>query len=185
MTPLQLSIQRPGRRPPTARTARLIAGAIALPMALFAAGGASAQQGKVKATHGAWQLNCGNPPGKKEEKCALVQSVTAEDRPNVGLTVIFLKTVDGKKRLLRVVAPLGVLLPAGLGLKIDNKDIGQVPFIKCGRVGCISEVVVKDELVEALSSGKQAIFIIFQTPDAGIGIPVSLNGFKAGLGAIK
>jgi invasion protein IalB len=51
----------------------------------------------------------------------LIQSVTAEDRPNVGLTVIVLKTADQKSRLMRVLAPLGVLLPSGLGLKIDNR----------------------------------------------------------------
>lgn len=146
---------------------------------------ASAQEGTVKATHGAWQLNCGKPPGAREEKCALVQSVTAEDKPNVGLTVMFLKTVDGDRRLLRVVAPLGVLLPAGLGLKIDGADIGQAPFIKCGRIGCVSEVVANDELIQKMSAGKSAIFIIFQTPEAGIGIPVSLNGFKAGLASVK
>ena len=48
--------------------------------------------GKVKATIGAWQISCGKPPGSKVEKCAAVQSVTAEDRPNVGLTVIFQKS---------------------------------------------------------------------------------------------
>jgi invasion protein IalB len=146
---------------------------------------ASAQLGQVKATHGAWQVNCAKPPGKKVEKCALVQSVTAEDRPNVGLTVMFLKTVDGDRQLLRIVAPLGVLLPAGLGLKIDDADIGQAPFIKCGKIGCVSEVVVKDDLIAKLKAGKTAIFVIFQTPESGIGIPISLEGFTAGLGAVK
>jgi invasion protein IalB len=31
----------------------------------------------VRETHGAWQVSCRTPPGAKEEKCALVQSVTA------------------------------------------------------------------------------------------------------------
>src|SRR6185437_6319629 len=47
----------------------------------------------VRETHGAWQVSCRTPPGAKEEKCALVQSVTAEDRPNVGLTVVFYKAI--------------------------------------------------------------------------------------------
>ena len=146
---------------------------------------AAAQQVRVTATHGAWQVNCAKPPGRKNESCALVQSVTAEDRPNVGLRVMFLRTVDGKKQLLRIVAPLGVLLPAGLGLKIDGKDIGQAPFVRCGSNGCISEVVVKDDLIAKLSAGKTAIFIIFQTPESGIGIPISLDGFKSGLASVK
>ena len=52
----------------------------------------------------------------------LIQSVTAEDRPNIGLTVIILKTADKKTRIMRVIAPPGVLLPSGLGLKIDNAE---------------------------------------------------------------
>ena len=44
------------------------------------------------------------------------------------LTVIVLKTADQKSRLMRVVAPLGVLLPSGLGLKIDQADIGRAGF---------------------------------------------------------
>ena len=51
----------------------------------------------VRETHGAWQVSCRTPPGAKEEKCALVQSVTAEDRPNVGLTVVFYKAIGEDK----------------------------------------------------------------------------------------
>ncbi len=61
---------------------------------------AAAAQGVVKAVHGDWQVRCDTPPGAQGEQCALVQSVTAEDRPNVGLTVIVLKTADQKSRLL-------------------------------------------------------------------------------------
>lgn len=160
----------------------LVLSLLALPILSDAA---QAQTGTVKATHGSWQVNCGKPPGAKEEKCAAVQSVTAEDRPNVGLTVIFLKSVEGDKKLLRVVAPLGVLLPTGLGLKIDDADVGHAPFLKCGKIGCLAEVVVNDELAGKLKSGKQAVFIIFQTPEAGIGIPISLDGFSQAMASLK
>jgi invasion protein IalB len=43
--------------------------------------------------------------------------------------------------------------------------------------GCIAEVVMDDDLLRKLSGGQQATFIVFQTPEEGIGIPVSLNGF--------
>lgn len=145
------------------------------------AAGPELSSSQVKATHGAWQLRCGQPPGAKAEKCALVQSVKAEDRPNVSLTVIFLRSYDGKTKILRVVAPLGVLLPTGLGLKIDNVDVGHAPFLKCGPVGCVAEVVANDDLVGKMKSGQSAVFIIFQTPEFGIGVPVSLAGFGDGL----
>ena len=115
-----------------------------------------------------------------EQQCALIQSVTAEDRANVGLTVIVLKTADQKSRLMRVVAPLGVLLPSGLGLKIDQADIGRAGFVRCLPNGCIAEVIMDDELIKKLRSGKTATYIIFQTPEEGIGFPMSLAGFGEG-----
>jgi invasion protein IalB len=139
----------------------------------------------VRETHGAWQVSCRTPPGAKEEKCALVQSVTAEDRPNVGLTVVFYKAVGEDKKLLRVVVPLGVLLPTGLGLKIDGQDVGNAPFLKCGKRGCVAEVVLQDEVIAKMKTGTVAMFIIFDTPEAGIGIPVSLQGFGDALANLK
>jgi invasion protein IalB len=39
-------------------------------------------------------------------------------------------------------------------------------------------------VVGKLRGGKQATFIIFQTPEEGIGIPISLAGFSAGFDAL-
>jgi invasion protein IalB len=138
----------------------------------------------VKNTFGDWQLRCETPPGAQAEQCALVQNVAAEDRPNVTLVVIVLKTADQKSRLLRVVAPLGVLLPAGLQLKIDQTEIGRAGFVRCLTTGCVAEVVMEDTLVNQMKSGQTATFIVFQTPEEGIGIPVSLNGLAPGLDAL-
>jgi len=137
-------------------------------------------QGVVKAKHGDWELRCETPPGAQSEQCALLQSVAAEDKPNINLVVIVLKTADGKSRLLRVIAPLGVLLPSGLGLKIDATDVGRAGFVRCLPTGCVAEVVMDEKLIEQMKNGKNATFIIFQTPEEGIGIPLALNGFKEG-----
>jgi invasion protein IalB len=140
----------------------------------------AAAQGVVKGKHGDWETRCETPPGATKEQCALIQSVAAEDRPNISLVVIVLKTADGKSRLLRVVAPLGVLLPSGLGLKVDQVDIGRAGFVRCLPTGCIAEVTMDDKLIGQLQSGTTATFIIFQTPEEGIGIPLTLAGFKEG-----
>lgn len=143
-----------------------------------------ANQGVVRSQHGDWQMSCDTPPGASSEQCAIIQNVTAEDQPNVGLSVIVLKTADQQARLLRVLAPLGVLLPNGLGLNVDGTDLGRVAFVRCLPNGCVAEVIMDDELIETLSNGEQAIFVVFRTPEEGIGIPVSLNGFGDGFAAL-
>jgi invasion protein IalB len=147
-------------------------------MAGFAA--PAAAQGVVKGKFGDWEMRCETPPGAARDQCALMQSVAADDKPNVNLVVIVLKTADGKSRLLRVIAPLGVLLPSGLGLKVDQTDIGRAGFVRCLPSGCVAEVVMEDKLLDQLRTATSATFVIFQTPEEGIGIPLTLNGFKDG-----
>ncbi len=142
------------------------------------------QNGTLKSTHGAWSILCDTPAGAKVEQCAMVQNVVAEDRPEVGLSVVVLKTADNKAKILRVLAPLGVLLPNGLGLNIDSKDMGRAYFVRCFQDGCYAEVILEDVLIKALSTGISATFIVFQTPEEGIGIPVDLKGFADGFKAL-
>ena len=152
---------------------------------LGVAPGARAEEGTVKAQHGDWQVVCKPPPaGAKGDVCALVQSVSAEDRQNVGLTIYFQKFTNGS-RVLRVFAPLGVLLPTGIGLKIDNADVGHAPFLRCQSFACYAQVVADDTLIGKFKNGKTAMFVIFQSEEAGIGIPVSLNGFSQAIEALK
>src|SRR5437764_10376565 len=144
------------------RGLRLLAAAALATIAASAMADPAAAQGAVKSVHNDWQVRCDTPPGAQSEQCALIQSVTAEDRANVGLTVIVLKTADHKARLMRVVAPVGVLLPSGLGLKIDQQDVGRAGFVRCLPNGCVAEVVMYGNVRKQLHSGQTATFIIFQ-----------------------
>jgi len=141
-------------------------------------------QGTVRAEYGDWQMSCDTPPGASFEQCAIIQNVLAEDQPNVGLSVIVLRTADREARLLRVLAPLGVLLPNGLGLNVDGTDMGRVAFVRCLPNGCIAEVELDDDIIKVLSEGSNAIFVVFKTPEEGVGIPVSLAGFAEGFEAL-
>ena len=47
-----------------------------------------------------------------------------------------------------------------------------------------AEVILEDQLLASLRSGTTATFIIFQTPEEGIGIPISLNGFGPGFDSL-
>jgi invasion protein IalB len=165
------------------RPAKLLAACL-----LFALGCPQAQaqsevgSGQVKAVYGAWKLKCAQLAGAKREKCALVQDLALADRKNMFMTVILLRTFEGgDRKILRVVAPLGMLVPAGLGLKVDGADVGHVPFIKCFHLGCVAEVVVDDQLVSKLASGQIASFIVFPTQESGIGFPAPLAGFTEGM----
>jgi invasion protein IalB len=183
MTRLRAAISTIQSRQLVAGSASIWAGVFitaAFLIATHAAVSPARAQGVVKSKFGDWEIRCETPAGSSVEQCALIQSVAAEDKANVNLVVIVLKTSDGKSRLLRVIAPLGVLLPNGLGLNIDQTKIGSAGFVKCLPTGCVAEVVMDDKLIDQLKNGKVATFVIHQTPDEGIGLPLALNGFKEG-----
>jgi len=157
--------------------------AVAACLALAFAGSAAAQ-GLVKSKHGGWETRCETPAGASVEQCALVQSVIDEDRPNITLVVIALKTADKKSRLLRVIAPLGVLIPTGLSLKVDEADLGRMNFVRCLSNGCVAEVFLDDKLLSKLEGGAKVTFVLFETPEEGVGVPTALAGFKEGFEAL-
>ena len=64
---------------------------------------------------------------------------------------------------------------------MDGADVGNVKFLKCWKFGCLAEVIVDDTLVTKFTSGQTASFIVFPTPEFGIGFPAPLAGFAEGL----
>ena len=152
--------------------------ALCLSTASLALVGPALAQGVVKDKQANWQTHCETPPGAQREQCSILQSVVAEDRPKVILTIILLKTADGKSRLMRIIAPNGVLLPIGLGLKIDADDLGKLAYARCLPIGCVAEAELDDKLLSRLENGKTATLVIFQTPEEGIGVPLPLDGLK-------
>ena len=132
---------------------------------LFAAFRASAAesepQGVVRDKHGDWVTRCETPPGAAHEQCAIV-----------------LNTADRKTRLMRVVAPLGVLLPPGVSLRIDSADAGRLSFLQCLPNGCVAQLAMDEALIDKLKTGKTATLGVFQTPEEGTGVQAPLAGFK-------
>lgn len=141
--------------------------------------------GNVKENHGAWSIICDKPAGASAEQCAMMQNVIAEDRPEVGLSVVVLKTADRKARILRILAPLGVLLKDGMELYVDNNNIGRAYFTRCFSEGCYVEVEIDDELMRILRAGKAAVFALRESADQDrVGIPIELTGFGEGYDAL-
>jgi len=149
-------------------------------IAFGAFGGAAWGQGGVKTKFDAWELRCDTPAGETSEKCALIQTVRAEDTANVSLGVMMVKPKEAKNGVLRIIAPLNVFLLNGVSLKIDQTDIGRAAFSRCAPSGCLADMAIEDTLLEQLKNGKIAILVIYLTPYEGVRHLVMLKGFKDG-----
>jgi invasion protein IalB len=156
-------------------------------------------QGQLRASFGDWQHRCDRVAQSGAEQCILIQNVL--DQSDLNLAVVILRvedtaaTAEARKKdanakgvrrpVLRVIAPLGVLLPRGLGLKVDDREIGSTDFVRCLESGCVAEVDMDQTLIDLLSKGKVALFAVFLTPQEGRGLPVTLNGFADGFSKLQ
>ena len=156
-------------------------------------------QGQLKNKYGDWQHRCDKPNAAAAEQCILIQNVL--DQADLNLAVVVLKVEDTaataevrkkdanaksvRRPVLRVIAPLGILLPRGLGLKIDEKEVGSTGFVRCLESGCVAEVDMDKTLIDQFSKGKVALFAVFLTPEEGRGLPVTLPGFEQGFALLQ
>ncbi len=156
-------------------------------------------QGQLKASYGDWQHRCDRVAQSGAEQCILIQNVL--DQADLNLAVVILRvedtaaTAEARKKdanakavrrpVLRVIAPLGVLLPRGLGLKVDEREVGSTDFVRCLESGCVAEVDMDQSLIDLFSKGKVALFAVFLTPQEGRGLPVTLNGFAEGFSKLQ
>jgi invasion protein IalB len=166
---------------------------------------AAVAQGVVRGNFNDWELRCEQQQGR-EEQCILYQNVADDKDSTINIVAVVLRIADQqpapgttaqRKPVLRVIAPLGVLLPRGLGLRIESasekgadgkpvvRDIGSTGFVKCVPSGCVAEVEIDDKLHNELKNGSTATFIIFDKPNEGRGLPLALAGYERGMQALK
>ncbi|MCA0401699.1 MAG: invasion associated locus B family protein [Proteobacteria bacterium] len=162
-------------------------------------GAPATAQGTLRGSYGDWQHRCDASPSGGGEQCILIQNVL--DQSDLNLAVVILRVEDQqasaearkkdpaaqpvRRPVLRVIAPLGILLPRRLGLKIDDKEVGTTEFVRCLESGCVAEVDMDAGLIEAFRRGKTALFAVFLTPEEGRGLPVTLAGFDQGFALLQ
>lgn len=170
-------------------------------IAAFAAGAAA--QGVTRETFADWQLRCeasapavapqigdAPTPDAAGEQCYLYQNIADESSDRLNLIITILRLPDparpGQTRtVLRVLAPLGVLLPRGLGLKLDETEVGSTGFVRCWANACVAEVEMDQGLIERFTAARVATFFFAVSEDDVRGLPVRLDRLSDGLAALR
>ncbi|MGH6874045.1 MAG: invasion associated locus B family protein, partial [Aestuariivirgaceae bacterium] len=127
-------------------------------------------------------------PAKPQARrlCGMMQSARDEKRPQLGLTLYISRVKQGEKVLtqMRIMAPIGVWLPQGVGLDIDGQAIGSMPYSNCLPQVCLARAETSPETLDKFKKGTVANFFIYAGPGAGVPLKISLKGFGKALEAL-
>ncbi len=134
-----------------------------------------------------WSARCEIPKGSEKEQCYIFQNlVTKKDEKFIQVLNVLVGyiTTDGNPGLFAT-APLGVSLPHGVQLRIDDGEAIRFGYRHCNSNGCLGALALTDELIEEMKSGKQAIITIHSGAQKPVSSAVSLQGFTAGFTALR
>ena len=163
---------------------RFLAAMFALALVALAAPALAQTEDELKATHGDWEIRC----LKGTEACAMSQVGKTEDGKRALLVTIQrvtgASTNDGKAipAAMTVQTPLGILIPYGLRIKIDDDKVIPLPLSRCIPAGCVSQAPMLDEAVGKMKAGSKAVFGFYLENE--ILVNVSLKGFTAAYNAL-
>jgi invasion protein IalB len=137
----------------------------------------------------AWVKLCEKAPSLTEPKKELNVCLTHHERldGNTGMVLVSaaIRQVEGQdKEALMVMVPLGMALPPGVQVKVDEKEPVKLQFTLCHAAGCTAEGEATKAVIDQMKTGKQVVVAAINLAGKAIGFPVPLTGFdKAYAGA--
>lgn len=129
-----------------------------------------------------WSLRCAGEEAQR--RCELVQPV---DDPETGEPVMAMVVAPSGPDSVPVawfVMPLGILLPPGIGLSIDDAEPDRLPIRHCEPGGCLAPLELSDEMQRRLRSGVTLEVLAYDIDEQQVSIPLSLMGFTAGMNTL-
>lgn len=138
----------------------------------------------LKATYGDWEIHC----IEGTDTCVMQQiGKTADGKRALLVTIERLSgvTAQGKPvaAAMTVNVPLGVLIPYGVRLKIDDGEVKPVPLMRCLPESCAAREPLDDAMVDTLKKGSAAKFGFYLQNE--VLADVSLDGFTKAYSELK
>lgn len=144
----------------------------------------AAAQSATERTFQNWVVRC-DTPAKGETRCRLVQVVRLKDSGQ-RLVQVGVSRVEGADApVASVLLPLGIYLPAGLTLQVDENEALRAPIEQCGRGGCEARLQLTEALLEQMKAGKSVKYTFQNMQRKDVSIPAPLAGFTRAIGELK
>ena len=132
-----------------------------------------------------WTARCEDRKNGPGEVCYIFQNLLlkSQNKPLLHVAVGYL---DGDKQPVAFLTlPLGVSLPGGLSLTVDDGKPLRLRYERCETSGCIAPLALTDTLVKSLKGGRWARVAFFDVRRREVSVPVSLIGFTAGFNSLE
>lgn len=132
-----------------------------------------------------WRMKCEVQEGSEEERCYIVQGLVTKEggRQILNVAVGYLAKTEQPAAIITL--PLGISLPQGVSLQVDEGESTRFPVERCNQTGCLAGIALDEERLTAFRNGLEARVTFYDGARQPVTVPVSLKGFTAGFDAIR
>lgn len=131
-----------------------------------------------------WMLKC-EGQGRAAQKCYVFQTLQLQQTGQRVLTVVVGNLGPNGARIAHFTAPLGIHLPAGVTLKIDDGEPFAATVETCAADGCKFTIPLDDPFLRSLQRGRVLrVGFLDSVTRRQITVAVSLVGFADAFAAL-
>lgn len=126
-----------------------------------------------------WVKVCQTDPQSKKQVCLTNRALRSETGQTL-MTAVVVQLVSDKKQILRMILPVGVLIPNGAGIFLDNAHFLSGRFLVCTPEGCLVQIELSDSELASLRKA-HTMSVALRTPNQQVALPLSIDGLAKAL----
>jgi invasion protein IalB len=128
-----------------------------------------------------WLVSCNNQNDPSRLTCEVAQSIVLSEGNQRVATAAFVRSAGDEDLTAVLTLPVGLFLPAGLRLAVDDTELGELPFQSCDGQGCYAMGTAGDDWAQAMSDGAELRLTIESQDRQTIDFTFPLEGFGQSL----
>ena len=135
------------------------------------------QHKEAKPSRPAWISRCASVSRKTVPQCAIEQTAVLTKTGQLMASVTVRIPANSTEPVMMIHVPVGLYLPAGISLQVD--DLPQTHFTvqTCDLKGCYAGEQLPDQLLNVMKSGKKLLVVFQNLQKKNISVPLTLADF--------
>lgn len=131
-----------------------------------------------------WAMRCEGEEGSENHKCYIYQTLLLKETNERLLKVAVGYSPYQTPPLLLMSAPLGMFLPDGITVTVDDLEPRKAVVERCNPEGCHAALAIDEKLLTELKGGRWMSISLLDGNLQTVRMKVSLLGFTAGYNEI-
>lgn len=141
----------------------------------------SARDARPAGNQPPWVVNCVSHSAKEPVNCEMSETLASKNTGQRVVTAVVTKKQGAAGYTLRLVLPLGLYLPQGASVSVDQGAKSKYPIVTADQNGSYANGDISSELLGAMKKGADLNVAVKSAGGKDIVLQLSLAGFSAAL----